>query len=98
MLIWVDLIPLLLVGLIVALVPVTLGIIHDQRARNSEEHSHLFFVPARGTAPAAQHGFKGEVEDRLERIEAILAQAVRKPDAELPNVAMSGAKPDASAK
>ncbi len=93
MLIWFTLIPLLVLGLAVALVPVTLGIIHDQRAQNTEEHSHLFFVPSRGTQPAAPQGFKSEVEERLEQVEALLAQALSRRSGEQPSVAMSGSEP-----
>lgn len=95
--IWVALVPLLLVALAVALVPVTLGMIHDHRARSSEEHSHLFFVPPRGAPSAAPQGLKGDVEERLERIEAVLAQALRGPDGELPIVGLTGAEPGARA-
>jgi hypothetical protein len=96
-LIWVALVPLLLVGLAVALVPVTLGIIHDHRAQNTAEHSHLFFVPPRGAQPVAPHSFKSEVEERLERVEAMLAQALSGRTDDVANVAMTGSKPGPSA-
>ncbi len=43
---WIALTPLLLLGLAVGLIPVTIGIVHDHRARqNGDEYSHLFFQP-----------------------------------------------------
>ncbi len=43
---WIALTPLLLLGLAVGLVPVTIGIVHDHRARqNTDAYSHLFFQP-----------------------------------------------------
>jgi hypothetical protein len=95
--IWVALAPLLLVAFAVALVPVTLGITHDHRARNRVEHSHLFFVPPRGAPPAAEQGFKSDMEERLQRLEAVVAQALHGPDGESPSVAITGSKPGARA-
>jgi hypothetical protein len=92
MLIWIALVPLMLMVVAVALVPVISGIIHDERARNREEHSHLFFVPAGNALPAAEQDLKSEVEQRLGRIEAALAQALGGSDGELSGVVITGSK------
>ena len=43
---WVALTPLLFLGLAVGLVPVIIGIVHDNRARqHGDAYSHVFFQP-----------------------------------------------------
>jgi hypothetical protein len=76
---WVAMTPLLLLGLAVGLVPVTIGMVHDHRARQAgKEHSDFFFVPPLQIGGPAQPKVgrqqdKSELDHRLERIEATLA-------------------------
>jgi hypothetical protein len=78
------LVPLLVLGLAVGLVPVIIGMVHDDRARRASiEHSHHFFVPALQNGGGVQSKIeRGQdiVNQRLERIEDVLAQVVARMD------------------
>jgi hypothetical protein len=52
---WLMMIPLLIFGLAVGIVPVAIGILHDHRARlNGDTYSHLFFQPRVRRPPTAE--------------------------------------------
>jgi hypothetical protein len=75
---WVAMTPLLLLGLAVGLVPVTIGMVHDQRARQAgKEHSDPFFLPPLQIGGRVQQKVErqqdmSELDQRLAQIEATL--------------------------
>jgi hypothetical protein len=103
---WVALTPLLLLGLAVGLVPVIMGMVHDDRARRAgaAAFAHHFFVPslARAVEPRTEVGPRQDIEQRhdvnelnlsqrVERIEAKLAHVLAQTDAGPENTAPEGA-------
>jgi hypothetical protein len=85
---WIAMAPLLLLGLVVGLVPVIMGMVHDHRARRAGlERSDLFFLPSvPGTgAGEPEAKFKAREDDhelklRLERVEMTLAHVLARMD------------------
>jgi hypothetical protein len=93
---WVAMAPLLLLGLAVGLVPVTMGMVHDHRARRAGlEHADQFFLPPRRGAGEPKAKLEpsegdGELNVRLERIEATLAQVLARVDGQTVSAAPEG--------